>query len=222
MKIKTHKESSGQQPCLSAFPRAANYQTITWHRERYGGKKNRSCLPGGKPGSDPKADGSPKIKTFLATFLCHPHSPFLSACDFLLMGLFEKKSVWDTFCRLELFGTRSADLHCLGHVLQTCTVWDTFGRLALFGTHSADLHCLGHVRQTCTVWDTFGRLAQPRTKNFWRKKRPITCHVRFMNRAHQCINLDGRYLTVVDSKSNFGEMFLNNGRHSSFNSYYFD
>jgi len=75
------------------------------------------------------------------------------------MGLFEKKSIGDTFGRLALFGTRSADLQCLGHVRQICSVWDTFGRLAVYGTRSADLQCLGHVLQTCTVWDTFGRLA---------------------------------------------------------------
>ena len=34
IKIKIHKESSGQRPCLSRFPRAANDQTIASHRER--------------------------------------------------------------------------------------------------------------------------------------------------------------------------------------------
>ena len=42
-----------------------------------------------------------------------------------------------------------------------------------------------------------------------------------MNRVHQCINLDGRYLTAVGSNGNFVVMFLNYGKHLSFNSRYF-
>jgi len=49
MKIKTHKESSGQRSCLSTFPRAANDQTIASHRERYGEKQTGHACPGTSP-----------------------------------------------------------------------------------------------------------------------------------------------------------------------------
>jgi len=45
--IKVPKESSGQRPRLSPFPRAANGQTIASHRERYRKKKKQTgpaCL----------------------------------------------------------------------------------------------------------------------------------------------------------------------------------
>jgi hypothetical protein len=43
-----------------------------------------------------------------------------------------------------------------------------------------------------------------------------------MNRIHQCTNLDGRYLTGVVLKSNVVVTFLNNGKHLSFSSHYFE
>ena len=52
-----------------------------------------------------------------------------------------------------------------------------------------------------SVSDTLRKFTQFQTKNFWRKKCYITYHVRVMesvtNRVHQCINVDGRYLTAV-------------------------
>jgi hypothetical protein len=51
--------------------------------------------------------------------------------------------------------------------------------------------------------DTFSSLAHSQTKNFGRKKRLITCYVRVINRVHQCIDLDGRYLTRVVFKGRF-------------------
>ena len=43
-----------------------------------------------------------------------------------------------------------------------------------------------------------------------------------MNRVHQCINLDGRYLTGVVLKSKVVVTFLNDGKHQSFSSHYFE
>jgi len=49
MKIKIHKESSGQCPCLSPFPTAANDQTIASHRERY--REKQTGHTWSRPGS---------------------------------------------------------------------------------------------------------------------------------------------------------------------------
>jgi len=46
MEIKTHKESSGQRPWLSLFPKAANDQTIASYRERYREKQTGHDCPG--------------------------------------------------------------------------------------------------------------------------------------------------------------------------------
>jgi len=46
MKIKTHKDSSGQCPCLSLFPRAASDQMIASHREWYKEKQTGHACPG--------------------------------------------------------------------------------------------------------------------------------------------------------------------------------
>jgi len=46
MKIKTHKESSGQRPCLSLCPGAANDQTKASHREWYREKQTGYACPG--------------------------------------------------------------------------------------------------------------------------------------------------------------------------------
>jgi hypothetical protein len=43
-----------------------------------------------------------------------------------------------------------------------------------------------------------------------------------LNDVHQCINLDGRHLTCVTSRSNSFIMFLNNGKYLYFGSHCFD
>jgi len=54
----THEENTGQRPCLSLFPGAANDQTKASRMERKGGKQTGFFLPEGKPGADPVVDGS--------------------------------------------------------------------------------------------------------------------------------------------------------------------
>lgn len=67
--------------------------------------------------------------------------------------------------------------------------------------------CFKNFRQTYT---------HSLTANLWRKKRLIICHflviANVSNRVHQCINLDGRYLNAVASKSKFVLQFLKNGK----------
>ena len=57
----------------------------------------------------------------------------------------------------------------------------------MFGTRSADLHCLGHVRQTCTVSN----------QEFLKNETPYHLSCPSLDQVHQCIDLDGRYLSGV-------------------------